>query len=159
MAVVKAMVLTDYHGLSAQQMESLRQKILKAGGNYSVVKNTLLELVLEKKQSFEGPTAVLFALQDEILPIKALVEFIKQNELPTIKSGYLGVEELTAQEVLKLAQLPSCEDLFAKTIGQIATPISGLVRVLEGNLRQLVYVLTAIRQQQMESTRNTTGHL
>lgn len=138
------MVLTNYHGLSAQQMENLRQAVQEAGGNYSVAKNTLLELALEKKQNFAGPTAVLFALQDEILPIKALVEFAKQNELPTIKSGYLGVKELTAQEVLKLAQLPSREDLLAKTVGQIAAPLRGLIGVLKGNLQQFVYAMAAI---------------
>ena len=80
-------------------------------------------------------------------PLKALVDFAKEQELPTVKAGFLGTVRLSAQQVNALAALPSRDTLIAKTVGSIKSPLNGLVNVLQGNTRGLVYALAAIRDQ------------
>src|SRR5690606_7287967 len=116
-------------------------------------KNTLMSIAAKQadksvdEEVLKGPTATLFAFGDEVAPLKALVNFAKEQELPTIKSGFLGAEVLTAAQVSALAALPGRDELIAKTVGSIKSPLNGLVNVLNGNVRGLVYALAAIRDQ------------
>ena len=149
----KAVVFTDYRGLSVSQMEVLRGELAKHDAALEVTKNTLMNIAAKQAgkevqtEVLDGPTATLFAYGDEVAPLKALVYFAKENELPTVKAGFLGAMSLTAAQVNSLAALPSREVLIAQTVGTIKAPLSGLVNVLQGNARGLVYALAAIRDQ------------
>lgn len=153
MKEAKAIVFTDYRGLSVTQIQSLRQELGKHEATFTVTKNTLMNLAAQKadrpvdNEVLSGPTATLFAFGDEVAPIKALVDFAKEQELPTIKSGFLGSTVLSQAQINNLAALPSRDQLIAQTVGTIAAPLSGLVNVLAGNQRGLVYALAAIRDQ------------
>jgi large subunit ribosomal protein L10 len=154
-AKAKSIVLADYAGLPVNLQQSLRAKVIEAGGELVVAKNTLLKITAKEldypidalTNSFTGPTITLFAYEDEIAPIKALAEFAKENELPTIKAGYLNKEPLTKEQVDSLAKLPTKIELIAKTVGTIKAPLTGFVNVLSGNLKNLIYVLTAISKK------------
>jgi len=76
---------------------------------------------------------------------KVMVEFAKGAEKPTVKGGFLGVLELTADQVLELAKLPGKNELIVQLLGGLQSPAYGLVNVLQGNLRKLVYVLDAVK--------------
>jgi large subunit ribosomal protein L10 len=45
-----------------------------------------------------------------------------------------------------LADLPSREELIAKMLGSMNAPISGLVNVLGGTMRSLLYALNAVKE-------------
>lgn len=153
MQKAKAVVFTDYRGLSVPQVQQLRTELAKQDASIEVTKNTLMNLAAKKAEReidaeiLQGPTATLFAFGDEVAPLKTLVDFAKENELPTIKAGLLGGEALTAAQVSALAALPSRDELVAKAVGSIAAPLSGMVNVLHGNMRGLVYALSAVRDQ------------
>src|SRR3990167_7341940 len=71
------------------------------------------------------------------------------GELIVVKNNLLklalGAKELlTKEQVEELAQLPTKVELLAKTVSTLNAPITGFVNVLGGNLRKLVYVLSAI---------------
>lgn len=148
----KSIVLADYAGLPVNLQQSLRAKVIEAGGELIVAKNTLLKIAAKElnypidnlTDSFTGPTITLFAYEDEIAPIKALAEFAKDNELPTIKAGYLNKDPLTKEQVEALAKLPTKIELIAKTVATIKAPLTGMVNVLSGNLKNLIYALSAI---------------
>lgn len=144
----KSVVLTDYRGLSVAQLDDLRKKVEAAGASYEVTKNTLLSRSLGGKEipaeALEGPTATLFAYQDEIAPLKALQDFIKANSLPTVKVGYLGQSLLTSLQVGELARLPSRAELLGKLARSLKSNEYRLVGVLSGNIRKLVYGLSAV---------------
>ncbi len=144
----KSVVLTDYRGLSVSQLDDLRKKVETAGAEFEVTKNTLLSRSLGEKEVpaevLEGPTATLFAFEDEIAPLKALQDFIKINSLPTIKIGFLGSSLLSALQVSELAKLPSRQILLGKLVGSLKGNQYGLVSVLSGNIRKLVYVLDGV---------------
>ena len=146
----KAVILADYLGLTVAQMGDLRDKIRAAAGELSVAKNTLIKLALQKPELdsvLQGPTAILIAKEDEISPLKALVEFAKNAELPKLKAGILDDRILSTDELNQLAKLPGKLELQAKVVGVLKGPLYGLVNVLSGNTRKLVYVLNAIKDQ------------
>lgn len=162
-AKAKSVVFVDHSGMPVAKQQELHAHIKGAGGEISVAKNTLLSLALGQKQEarsskhevqtmshepratspLQGPTSVLFSYQDEILPLKVLATFIKDNEKPVIKSGFLGNRALTASEVTELAKLPGMQELIVQLMGRLQSPAYGLVTVLAGNARKLVCVLDA----------------
>lgn len=152
LAKAKAIVFADYCGLSVNNQRLLRRQITAVGGELIVAKNTLLKIVFKDLKypleslidTFTGPTVVLFAYEDEIAPIKALAEFSQAHELPIVKAGFLTKEPLTKAQVEILAKLPTRLELIAKTIGSLKSPISGIVQVLVGNIKKLVYTLSAV---------------
>ncbi len=148
-AGAKAIFFADYQGLTVSQMGDLRDKIRAVTGEFSVAKNTLLKLALpyDLKEVLQGPTAILVAKEDEISPLKTVVEFAKDAELPKIKAGIFEDRILTAKEVNDLAKLPSKPELQAKLVAILKGPLYGLANVLSGNTRKLVYVLQAIKEQ------------
>ena len=104
--------------------------------------------------NLQGPSLLLLAYEDEIAPIKALAEFAKVNELPKIKLGFMAKDPLTADQVNQLANLPTKVELLAKTVWSLKSPLNGIVNVLIGNLRNLVYVIKAINNQKTLSTKS-----
>lgn len=153
----KAIVFTDYTGLKVSQINELRTKVKSAGGDYAVTKNTvfrvslkntpLLSLESQLAEKLSGPTATLFAISDEVSPIKALTQFAKASGIPTIKFGILGKDIITSEEVTKLSTLPTKEVLVSKLLGLLNAPMSNLVSVLTGNHRKLVYVLSKLAKK------------
>ena len=147
-ARAKSVVFTDNSGLNAAGQSLLREKVVAAGGEMVIAKNTLLRLAFEEGlkaegQGLMGPTAVLFAYQDEVLPIKVLAEFSKTNEKPTVKGGLLGNTSLSVKQVMELAKLPGKLELLVKLMQQMQAPAYGLVRTLNENIQKLAYVLQA----------------
>ncbi len=143
----KAVVLTDYHGLNVTQLSKLRQEVKKAGGEFEVVKNTLLNLAAKETKieiepkALQGSTAVLWAYKDQISPLKALMDFLKANELPKIKLGLLDQIAVPVERIKQLANLPSKEELKAKLVSTLHSPLYNLNNALNWNLRKLVFVL------------------
>ncbi len=62
-------------------------------------------------------------------------------------AGVIQGNYLENEAIIKLAQLPSKEELLVKLIGSISGPIYGLLNVLQGNLRKLVFVLNNIKKE------------
>jgi large subunit ribosomal protein L10 len=151
----KAIYLTDYRGLDVSQMSQLRQTINQAGGELEVVKNRLFKLALKDSAKqfgsddfkLTGPTAILWANQDEISPLKALVKFSDEAGLPEIKLGFFGNKLLSVEKISQLAKIPSQKQLEAKLISLISTPISGFYRTLTWNLEKLSLVIKNIADQ------------
>lgn len=145
----KAVVLADYHGLDVSQLAELRQQVKKAGGEFEVVKNTLLNRAAEESkikidpEALQGPTAALWAYEDQIAPLKALMDFVKVNELPKIKFGLLDQVATPLEKIKQLASLPSKDELKTKLVNTLQSPLYGLNNALSWNLRKLVYVLKA----------------
>jgi large subunit ribosomal protein L10 len=94
-----------------------------------------------------GPTAVAFGMTDVVSPAKVLTEFAKTNDKLQIKAGVLDKKILTPDNVKALADIPPREVLLSMVLRGMQGPISGLVNVLQGNIRNLVYTLAAIQEK------------
>lgn len=146
----KSMVFVDYRGLTHKQLEEIRSNLLKVKGELKVNKNTLLKIALQGRSDFEqltGPTAVLFAYEDEISPLSELASFIKKYKLPKIKLGLFGEKVYSESEVERLSHLPGKMVLLSQLVGGIKSPLSSLVYALNGNLQKLVLVLSEVKNK------------
>lgn len=157
-AKAKSVIFAEYHGLSSNQVNELRSKIKESGAELSVAKNTLLKIALKEnfsekagvenvEKELKGPVATIFAYEDAIAPIKVLTQFAKTLELPRIKGGIIDGEFASAEKIGILSNLPSREELLAKLVGVLKSPLFGFVNVLGGNQRKLVYALSAIAEK------------
>ena len=154
----KGVVLTSYKGLTVAQDTELRRELREAGVSYHVVKNTMLRIAAKEagiegiEEHLEGTTAFAFSTEDAVAPAKVICGFIKKNKLEdaevlTVKVGMVEGKVIGVDEVKALATLPSREELIAKLLGSMNAPISNTVNVLQGVIRNAVYVLDAIRTQ------------
>ena len=149
----KSLVLADYRGLSVEQMGELREKTKEAGGEIEVVKNRLLKIAAKMAdididdQALTGPTIAIWAFEDEVSPLKSVEIFKKEFGLPKAKSGIFEGKIISADEVNLLANLPGKEELQAKLVGSLSSPLYGFHHSLSWNLRKLVYALKAIQQR------------
>jgi len=152
-AGAQSIVLVDYKGLNVEKATLLRNKAREANVSYKVYKNTLARLAAteagcgELNEHLVGSIAIAVSENDPVAPAKLLSTFIKENKILSIKAGYVDGKVMTATEVEKLAALPSKEELVAKMLGSLNSPIAGLVNVLNGNVRGLVVALNAIKEQ------------
>lgn len=145
-----AAILTEYRGLSVDQLKTLRRS-LGADTTYAVVKNTLAAIAAREAgiDAFEGdlngPTAIAFIKGEPVEPAKVLRDFAKDNPMLVVKSGYFEGKALTADDVEKLADLESREVLLAKTAGALKASMSKAVFVLAAPLTKTARTVDALR--------------
>jgi large subunit ribosomal protein L10 len=153
----RAMILTDYRGLTVANITQLRQNLREVDGAYQVVKNTLFQRALEEAglpvptEHLEGPLAVGFCFGDSPPVAKALVDFAKGIDALQIKGAILGTDILDAQGVKGLADLPPRDVLRAQLLAAIQGPLSNLVSVLDAPMREIAQVLKARSEQGQEA--------
>lgn len=149
----KAVVFADYTGMSVARLTELRRKLRTKDNELKVAKKTLIDLAVKNAgitnldaRKMTGQMAVIMGYGDEVAPAKTIFEFDKKGEQIKILGGILENNFIDAQGVLSLAKLPSKQELLAKAVGSIAAPLTGMVNVLQGNLRGLVQVLSQIKK-------------
>lgn len=154
----KGIVLVNYCGLTVAEDTELRAKMREAGVKYMVAKNTFIRIAA-KEAGIEGldsvlehNTALAFSAEDPVAPAKILNDFSKDHEALELKAGVLDGKVIAVDEVKALAELPSREELLAKLVGSMQAPISGLVNVLQGTIRNFVYTLEAVRQKKEQES-------
>jgi large subunit ribosomal protein L10 len=145
-----AVWVVDYRGLSVKQAEELRARIREQGATLKVYKNSFTERALADLDFpslgtiLEGPSAFVFVSGDPVASAKTLKTFAKENDNLKLKGGILNKSVVTAEQVRAIADLPSREELIAKLIGSIRSPLTGVVQVLNGPASKLVRTLGAI---------------
>jgi large subunit ribosomal protein L10 len=150
----QGVILADYRGLNVEEVNELRKKLREAGVEYRVEKNTLVLLAARDAQIegmddyLKGPTALAFGYNDPVAPAKVLSTFAKDHKNLELKAGILEGKVIDANQVKALADLPSREALLSQLAGVIQAPMRGLVTVLSGPLRNLAYVVEAVRKKQ-----------
>jgi large subunit ribosomal protein L10 len=150
-------VIVNYKGITVADDTKLRKELRESGSNYKVVKNSILRLALKEAgiegldSILEGTTAIAVNTEDYVAPAKVLNNYAKKNKNFEIKGGFIDGKSATVAEIQTLAELPSKEELEARTLRGLNAPISGFVTVLNGTLRGLVIALNAIAEKQQQS--------
>lgn len=143
----KGLVLADYSGLDVNQMNKLRAEVKKAGGEFEVVKNSLLTLAAKnakvnlKKEALKAPSAALWLYDQSFLPLKAFFQFVQSESTPKVKLGFWQGQDLTLARLQELASLPSQPELLTKLSVLLASPLNRLVTLFRANQKQLLFVL------------------
>lgn len=142
--------LLDYKGISVPQVTELRSKVRENGGEYLVVKNTLALRAIQGKPLealgswFAGPTAVVFSDGDPVPLAKALTEFAKGAPMVQFKGAMVERQPVAAEQIKEIADLPSRQELIAKLVFMLQSPIARFVRSLGAIPQQFVSVLDQI---------------
>ena len=146
-------ILTDYRGLSVDEIGALRGRLRDADVEYRVTKNTLLALAAERcglhslSAYLNGPTAAVFGKDDPGVAARLLQDFIRQYRKLEIKGAVIDGEALDADAVRLLATLPSRAEMQARAIATIQAPLRSIVTVLNSSASALVYVIEAYRSR------------
>lgn len=149
----QAFFVTEYTGLNMKQIDDLRAKARQSGGEFHIIKNTLAEVALKNAgmtmpvNLLQGSTAIVFAFQDAPAMAKILSDFTRTSEFVKIKGGFLNKQEIRAEEVRSLADLPPLPVMRAQLLGVINAPASKLVRTLAEPGRQIAGVLKAFSEK------------
>ena len=145
----RALIVSEYAGLSMKQIDELRAKVREAGGEFHIVKNTLGRVAFkeaglsEPEGILKGSTAICFAFQDAPSIAKVMAEYAKSSDFLKIKGGYLDKRAIGSEDVKALADLPPLPVMRAQLLGVLNAPAGKLVRTLAEPARQLAAVLKA----------------
>lgn len=151
----QVIIWAEYRGLPTPRLNELRRALRPHQAEFHVFKNTLAELALQRaglpvpEEMLKGPMGASIFHGDIASAARALNEFVAANRELVIKGGLASQRVLQAKEVDSLATLPSREVLVAQVLGGMKSPVSGLVNVLGGTVRSLLYALQA-RSKQLE---------
>ena len=144
---VKTVVLTEYRGLTVQELSDLRKQLRAVSAQYKVVKNRLARLAIASSPleglgtHLKGPTAVILSKEDPVAVAKALHAFARAHQALAIKAGYVEGQMLPPPELKALADLPSRDALRAQLVGAIQGGLAALVGLISAPHRELAYIL------------------
>lgn len=148
--------LTDFTGLSVEEMTQLRREFRKADVSYLVVKNTLAkrsceQIGLDQMIPFlNGPTGFAIAHGDPVAPVRIISDFLKSHKekgKPEIRGAIVEGQMLDAADAEAIKNIPSREYLLAQVVSGIAAPLTSFVGGLQAMLSKLVYTLDAIKDK------------
>lgn len=146
----KGLVITEYRGMTMKQLDELRRKLRENNTNFTVTKNTLFSIALERvgmavpKDLLNGPVAVAIAFEDLSKTIKTVLDYAQGNELFIAKGGVSGMSSFAGKDNLEaISNLPPIEVLRAQIIGMTTMSLTQFLGVLEEPGRQLVAVIQA----------------
>lgn len=148
----KGFYVIDYKGWNVAQISDLRRKLKEKSAKMKIVKNTLFQIALNElniklSSKLEGTNAFIFVFKDEVEPIKLVSNFISETNKGALKLAYLNGVEYNKGQVELISKLPSIEELRAKVVSSIGSPIYNLVYSLKGLINKLVVVLSQIKEK------------
>ena len=136
-------VLVDYKGITVAEDTALRTELRKDGVEYTVVKNTLTRKALDKlgmsdlDHVLNGTTSLATAEKDPIAPFRIISDYSKKlGDRFNIKAAFMEGKVLSESEIAEMAELPSKDALYAKVLGTMIAPITGLAVCLGQILEQ-----------------------
>lgn len=142
-------IVVDYQGLKVGPITELRKRLIRAGAEMHVVKNSIFRLaakeagVTDLGSTLAGQLAVVTGQRDVSTAAKVVKSFRAEFDKPKIKFGFLNNKRMETPEIMALADLPSLEVLRSKLLGVLNAPASQLARVLQAPGAQLARVIQA----------------
>ena len=146
-------VVTDFKGLTVEEVTALRVKLREQGVDYQVVKNTLARIALTDsphdsiKERFKEQCAIAFGYDDPVAAAKALVDYAKTNKKFVVRFASLQGKVIDGEGVKSLSTLPSKPQLLAQVLGTMNAVPTNFVSVLANVPRGMLNVLTALKDK------------
>lgn len=144
LTVFTSFVRAGEKGLNVAEMKELKKTLRVAEAEYLVSKKSLLNRALKGAVSvfqFSGSVGVAFGYGDEAATARNLYGFAKKNPAMKFFGALFGGKFIDDGQFIELAKLPTKEIMISRAVSMIKYPLSGLVNILGGNLRNLVIVL------------------
>ena len=149
----RGVIVAGYSGLTVSELTELRSNLRADGSFATVFKNGITKRAFGKlkrtypEELLKGPNIIVYSETDAVSMSKHVVDFSKNNEKLIIKGGFLSEDYIDFKMIDQLAKLPSRDELIAKAVGLIKSPITGLVMSLASPVNGLVNVLNNIKSK------------
>ena len=146
--------VAEYRGLNVEQMTNLRNSAIDADVSLRVVKNTLAKRALAGTGCeciapiLSGPVILGFSQEDPGAVARIFRNFIKENEALVVKGLGVSGEFVDADQLKKIASLPTKDQAISMLMALMFAPTEKLVRTLNEVPTRLTRVIAAIRDQQ-----------
>jgi len=150
-------VLADYRGVTATDLTILRKQAREDGVYLRVVRNTLARRAVDGtefeciKDVLVGPTILAFSMEDPGAAARLLKDFAKENKEFEIKALSVGGELLGADQIDRLAKLPTRDQALGMLASVIQAPITKLVRTFNEVPSKVTRGVAAVRDQKKEA--------
>ncbi|KZY43169.1 50S ribosomal protein L10 [Oleiphilus sp. HI0050] len=151
-----SLVMADYHGVDANDMTGLRKEAREGGVYLRVVRNTLAKRAVEgtefecAAEALVGPTILAFSLEDPGAAARLLKDFAKEKEAFEIKALAVGGELLGADQIDRLAKLPTRDQALGMA-SVIQAPITKLARTFNEVPSKVTRAVAAVRDQKKDA--------
>ncbi len=135
-AASQSVVVTDYRGLTVEELTELRNKLRVEGIEYKVLKNNIVKRACDDngiqglEEVLKGPTAVAFG-PDAVAPSKIIFEYLKKHKKLKVKGGIVEGEVVDAGKLEVLGNLPSREGLLSMVVGVFAAPMQQFIGAVD----------------------------
>lgn len=132
-----SVVVVDYLGITVAEADELRKSLREANVDFTVYKNTLVKRAIagtpEEGLSdvLKGSSALAFCETDATASARIIAKAIKKYNKMAFKGGVVEGQIFNADQIKDLAEIPSREELIARFMGSIQSPISQLVRTFK----------------------------
>ena len=129
-------VVIDYMGITVAQADAMRKKLREANVDYTVYKNTLVKRAIAGTEFeglaevLDGPSALAISKEDATAPARTLNKIIKDFKKMEFKAGVVEGTYYDKTGIEAVAEIPSRDELIAKFMGSIQSPVSKFVRTL-----------------------------
>lgn len=143
------MILTSFSGVTVKDLEGLRSQIREVGGQFHIVKNSLMDLAFKELKlplpegANAGTTAIGFATEEIPAVAKAIVDLSRETDTVQIKGGLIDGELIEVERIVLLADLPPMPVVRARLLGLVTAPAGQVAGVLAASLRELTGVIGA----------------
>lgn len=146
-------IVTEYRGVTAEDLRTLRCDLREVEAQYTVVKNRVLKKIFKEEGRGEhplpgllrGPVGLTLIRGDVAQGAKKVFKFAKDNSAFKVIGGVIDGQAVDEAQLKAISDLPSKDVLLAKIVGTLVAPHRGLLGVLEGVNAKLVRTLAAIR--------------
>lgn len=148
-----SLVAAKYDGLTVAQLTALRAKARKDGVYLRVVKNTLVRRAVQGtsyeciSDALKGPLLYAFSKEDPGAAGRLVKDFAKTNDKLVPKIVAVGGKLYGANELDRLASLPTREQALSMLLGCLVQPATMLVRVLSEPAASLARAVRAVGEQ------------
>ena len=149
-------VVSDYRGLTVSQMTDLRAKARESGVFLKVIRNTLARRAVEGteyeclKEAFSGPTLLAFSNEDPGAAARLLKDYAREHEALKVRALSVGGQLFGAEDIDRLAKLPTRDEALALLMAVMQAPIAKLVRTFNDVPGRVVRAVAAVRDQKQE---------
>lgn len=146
-------VLADYHGVAVGDMTRLRKQARENKVYLRVVRNTLLRRAVVDTEfeciqdALSGPTLLALSQDDPGAAARLLKDFADEHDSFHIKALSVGGKLLPANDIDRLAKLPSHEQALSLLMATMLAPVTKLARTLNEVPGRTVRTLAAVQQQ------------
>jgi len=148
-----ALLLTEYRGLTVEEITELRRSLRDVDASLSVIKNTLMQRaandagIAELDELLVGPSAIAFVNGDVVAVAKKLKDASKQFPALVIKGGYMDGAPLDAAGASSLADLESREVMLSKIAGMLKSEMSRAAATFIATQSKFLSLLEAYKEK------------